>query len=83
MATRRDLLKGVAAGAAITGFPYIASAQTAKVLRFNHTDPANGARQQAALMFADAVEKFTAGRYKIQVFHSGQIANDAKSLEQL
>src|SRR4051812_30066620 len=83
MATRRDILKGAAAGVAVTGFPFVARAQSPKLLRFNHTDTSVGARQQASLMFADAVEKYTAGRYKVQVYHSGQIANDAKSLEQL
>jgi len=84
MQNRRNVLKGTAAaGLAIAGFPFIARAQSAKVLRFSHTDTSVGARQQAALMFAEAVEKNTAGRYKVQVFHSGQLANDAKSLDQL
>jgi tripartite ATP-independent transporter DctP family solute receptor len=85
MQNRRDLLKGTAAatGLAVTGFPFIARAQSAKTLRFSHTDTSVGARQQAAEMFAAAVEKYTSGRYKVQVFHSGQLANDAKSLDQL
>jgi tripartite ATP-independent transporter DctP family solute receptor len=84
MQNRRDILKGSAAAAfAVVGSPFVARAQTAKVLRFSHTDTSIGARQQAAMMFADAVEKYTAGRYKVQVFHSGQLANDAKSLDQL
>lgn len=84
MKTRRDMLKtAVLGGTALAGFPAIVRAQTAKLLRFSHTDTQAGARQQAALIFADAVEKGTGGRYKVQVFHSGQVANDAKSLEQL
>jgi len=84
MTNRRDILKGTAAaGLAITGFPAIVGAQSAKVLRFSHTDTSVGARQQAAEMFAAAVEKYTSGRYKVQVYHSGQLANDAKSLDQL
>jgi tripartite ATP-independent transporter DctP family solute receptor len=84
MTNRRDLLKGTAAaGLAITGFPSILRAQSAKVLRFSHTDTSVGARQQAAEMFAAAVEKYTEGHYKVQVYHSGQLANDAKSLDQL
>ncbi len=86
MTNRRNLLKGTAAvgaGLAITGFPFIARAQNAKLLRFSHTDTSVGARQQAAMMFADAVAKYTEGRYKVQVYHSGQLANDAKSLDQL
>jgi tripartite ATP-independent transporter DctP family solute receptor len=81
--SRRTVLKAIGAGAAITGFPYIARGQSATVLKFNHTDTEVGARQKAALMFADKVEKYTEGRYKVQVFHSGQLANDAKSVEQL
>ncbi|MGE8943390.1 TRAP transporter substrate-binding protein [Leptospira interrogans] len=84
MTNRRDILKGTAAaGLAITGFPHIVRGQSAKVLRFSHTDTSVGARHEAALKFAEAVEKGTSGRYKVQVFHSGQLANDAKSLDQL
>jgi len=85
MFNRRLILKGTAAatGVAVIGAPYVARAQTAKTLRFSHTDTSVGARQQAAEMFAAAVEKNTSGRYKVQVFHSGQLANDAKSLDQL
>lgn len=85
MLNRRLILKGTAAatGVAVTGFPYVARGQAAKTLRFSHTDTSVGARQQAAEMFAAAVEKNTSGRYKVQVFHSGQLANDAKSLDQL
>jgi TRAP-type transport system periplasmic protein len=85
MTTRRDLLKAtaVAAGVGVTGFPTIVRAQSARTLRFSHTDTPVGARQQAANLFAQKVESYTGGRYKVQVFHSGQVANDAKSLEQL
>jgi tripartite ATP-independent transporter DctP family solute receptor len=83
MRTRRTVLKGAIAGAAVAGFPYLALGQNAKTLRFSHTDPPGGARQQAAEQFAAKVAEYTGGRYKVQVFHSGQIANDAKSLEQL
>ncbi len=84
MTNRRTFLQGsAAAGLLATGFPNIARAQGAKTLRFSHTDTSVGAAQQASLMFADLVEKYTSGRYKVQVFHSGQLANDAKSLDQL
>lgn len=52
-------------------------------LKFSHTDTAIGARQKAAELFAKKVEEYTEGRYKVQIFHSGQLANDTKSLEQL
>jgi TRAP-type transport system periplasmic protein len=83
MTTRRTILGTAAAGLAVAGFPHIARAQTARVLRFSHTDTSIGAAQQAALRFAELVEQYTSGRCKVQVFHSGQLANDAKSLDQL
>src|SRR5690606_37910346 len=58
-----------------------ASAQT--VLRFSHTDQPGGARQQAALMFAERVEKYTEGRYKVRVYPAGQLANDPNGVEPL
>lgn len=85
MTTRRNVIKAAAllAGAASLGMPTVVRAQSVRTLRFSHTDTSVGARQQAAMMFADAVEKYTQGRVKVQVFHSGQLANDAKSVEQL
>ncbi len=84
MNTRRGILQTAVAGALATGIPTILRAQGAsRTLRFSHTDTSVGARHQAALMFASAVEAYTAGRVKVQVFHSGQAANDQKSLEQL
>jgi tripartite ATP-independent transporter DctP family solute receptor len=58
-------------------------ASAARTLRFSHTDTAVGARQQAAELFAAKVDEYTAGRLKVQVFHSGQLANDPKAVEQL
>lgn len=57
------------------------SAQT--VLRFSHTDTAVGSRQAAAEDFARKVEQYTQGRFRVQVFHSGQLANDPKAIEML
>jgi tripartite ATP-independent transporter DctP family solute receptor len=58
-----------------------ANAQT--VLKFSHTDQPGGARQQAAEMFGQKLEQYTQGRYKLQVFPAGQLANDPKAVEQL
>jgi TRAP-type transport system periplasmic protein len=90
---RRKLLKGACAvgaagsllmaGAAALLLPGAASAQTPVTLKFNHTDSPIGARQKTAELFAKKVEEYTGGRVKVQVFHSGQLANDTKSLEQL
>ncbi len=54
-----------------------------KVLKFSHTDNPGGLRDEAAKIFAQKVEKYTQGRYKVQVFPSGQLANDPKAIEQL
>jgi tripartite ATP-independent transporter DctP family solute receptor len=65
----------------LSGFSLEASAQT--VLKFSHTDQPGGARQKAAELFASKVEQYTQGRYKVQTFPAGQLANDPKSVEQL
>jgi TRAP-type transport system periplasmic protein len=58
-----------------------AAAQT--VLKFSHTDQPGGLRQKAAELFAQRVEQYTQGRYKVQVFPAAQLANDPKAVEQL
>ena len=60
-----------------------AFAQAPMTLKFSHTDSPIGARQKTAELFARKVEEYTQGRVKVQIFHSGQLANDTKSLEQL
>lgn len=57
------------------------SAQT--VLKFSHTDQPGGARQKAAELFAQKVDQYTQGRYKVRVYPAGQLANDPKAVEQL
>lgn len=81
--TRRDLLGSALAGAAVTGLPAVARGQSARTLRFSHTDTPQGAANKAAELFAERVARYTDGRYRVQVFHSGQVANDQRSLEQL
>jgi tripartite ATP-independent transporter DctP family solute receptor len=80
MQTVRFIRAGFAA-VALAGFSLAASAQT--VLKFSHSDQPGGARQQAAEQFAQKVEKYTQGRYKVQVYPASQLANDPKSVEQL
>src|SRR5450631_3502210 len=53
------------------------------VLKFSHTDQPGGARQKAAELFAQKVADYTQGRYKVQVYPAGQLANDPKAVEQL
>lgn len=59
----------------------VAGAQT--LLKFSHTDQPGGARNAAALLFAKSVESYTQGRYKVQIYPAGQLANDPKAVEQL
>ena len=69
---------------AIAGiFAAASAAQAQTVLKFSHTDTAVGSRQKAAEFFAAKVKEYTGGRYTVQVFHSGQLANDPKAVEQL
>lgn len=50
-------------------------------MKRSHTDQPGGTRQKAAKMFAQKVEQATGGRYKVQVFPAGQLANDANAVE--
>jgi len=76
----RRITLAVAVAAAV-GLSAPALAQT--VLKFSHTDQPGGARQKAAELFAQKVEQYTQGRYKVQVYPAGQLANDPKAVEQL
>jgi tripartite ATP-independent transporter DctP family solute receptor len=71
----------LAAAVAALGIGAPATAQT--TLKFSHTDQPGGARNAAALIFAKNVESYTQGRYKVQVYPAGQLANDPKAVEQL
>ncbi len=78
--TRRAGLLG---GLGLLALPAFAQGQQPRTLRLNHTDTDVGARQEAANLFARRVQELTEGRFRVQVFHSGQLANDARSLEQV
>jgi TRAP-type mannitol/chloroaromatic compound transport system substrate-binding protein len=72
--TRRKFLAGSAAagGAAITGFPMIAKAQTVS-LRFQSTWPAKDIFHEYANDFAKKVNDMAGGRLKIEVLPSGSV----------
>ncbi len=72
--TRRKFLAGSAAagGAAITGFPMIAKAQTVS-LRFQSTWPARDIFHEYANDFAKRVNDMAGGRLKIEVLPSGSV----------
>ncbi len=76
---RRSILSGLVMLAIGAAQP--ALSQT--MLKFSHTDQPGGARNAAALLFAKSVENYTQGRYKVQVYPAGQLANDPKAVEQL
>jgi tripartite ATP-independent transporter DctP family solute receptor len=75
---QRRTLIAFAIAAAFAG-----AAQAQTVLKFSHTDQPGGTRQKAAEMFGQKIEQYTGGRYKLQVFPAGQLANDPKAVEQL
>jgi tripartite ATP-independent transporter DctP family solute receptor len=70
------------AGIATLATPMVARAQGV-TLRFSHTDGPTGSRQDAAELFARRVRELTGGRVTVNVFHSGQLANDPRAVEQL
>ncbi|RPH46839.1 MAG: TRAP transporter substrate-binding protein [Burkholderiales bacterium] len=57
------------------------AAQT--VLKFSHTDQPGGLRHKSAELFGERVSQYTQGRYRVQVYPAGQLANDPKGVEQL
>ncbi len=59
------------------------AAQAATTLRLGHTDPPEGLRQKASLLFADKVKEYTQGRYTVDVHHSSTLGDDPKLLEQV
>lgn len=58
-------------------------AQAATTLRLGHTDPPDGLRQQASLLFADKIKEYTQGRYTVDVYPSSTLGDDPKLLEQV
>jgi tripartite ATP-independent transporter DctP family solute receptor len=81
---RRNLFRRTVLGTALAAALALAGPAGAQtVLKFSHTDQPGGLRQKAAELFGQKVEQYTAGRYKVQVFPAGQLANDPKAVEQL
>ena len=81
MKQRTILRQTMIALAVVTLWAGSASAQS--ILKFSHTDQPGGLRQKAAELFGQKVEQYTSGRYKVQVYPAGQLANDPKAVEQL
>ncbi len=80
---RRNFLAGsaAAAGAAITGFPMIAKAQTTTTLRFQSTWPAKDIFHEYANDFAKRVNDMAGGKLKIEVLPSGSVVPAFQLLE--
>ncbi|MFN3133349.1 TRAP transporter substrate-binding protein [Roseibium sp.] len=78
----KKFLSRLLAGVAVAAIG-LSSAQAAEKLRFSHTDNPGGSRQAAAELFAEKVAEYTDGRYEVQIYPSGQLANDPKAIELL
>jgi TRAP-type transport system periplasmic protein len=77
----RTLALGMAA-ALIWSAAVTAQAQSI-ALKLNHTDTPSGARHRASELFARKFGEYTNGRYRVLVFHSGQLGNDPQSIAQV
>ena len=81
---RRLMIRQFAVAALAAGtLGAAASAFAQTTLKFSHTDQPGGARHKAAELFGQKIEQYTQGRYKLQVYPAGQLANDPKAIEQL
>ncbi len=65
----------------LAGVAQAQSSADARTLKLNHTDTPSGARQIASELFAKRVEELTRGKYRVLVFHSGQLGNDPQSIK--
>lgn len=72
--TRRSLMTGAAAGAAVLSAPLVARAQ-AKTLRAAHIETTDSATHKGYEDFAARVKEATGGSVEIAVFPAGQLGN--------
>ena len=79
----RTLLRQFRLVAVMMVFACAGAAQAQTVLKFSHTDQPGGTRHKSAELFGQKIEQYTQGRYKLQVFPAGQLANDPQAIEQL
>jgi len=76
--------RGIGIGMFVCALCLAAGAATAgTTLRLAHTDPPEGLRQKASLLFAEKVKAYTQGRYSVDAHHSGTLGTDPKLLEQI
>ena len=82
--TFRKLIFGLFLAGTCTGLVAQTTAapnSESRVLKLNHTDTPSGSRHLAAELFASKVEEYTRGKYRVLVFHSGQLGNDPQSIK--
>src|SRR5699024_1430259 len=72
--TRRSLMTGAAAGAAVLSAPLVARAQ-AKTLRAAHIETTGSATHKGYEDFAARVKEATGGSVEVAVFPAGQLGN--------
>jgi len=61
----------------------VGAVEAGTTLRLGHTDPPDGLRHKASLLFADKVKEYTQGRYSVDAHHSSTLGDDPKLLEQV
>lgn len=71
---RKTFLAWAAAALAAPSLPARADAQR---LRFAHAGPDDSSQHLAALLFAKTVRERSGGRLDVQIYHNGQLGNDA------
>lgn len=82
--SRRTLLGGVAAGAALSlATPSLVRAQETRTLRLGIVTPPGHPWNNAALKVGEALKAETNGRLSISVFPAGQLGNEAAMLQQM
>jgi tripartite ATP-independent transporter DctP family solute receptor len=73
----------LAATAMVAAAMLIGSAQAQTVLRSSDTHPDGYPTVEAVKYFGKLVEERTAGRYKVEVYHSAQLGQEADTVEQV
>jgi TRAP-type transport system periplasmic protein len=76
-------LAAVAAAALMASGAPTAQAEPSQVLKLNHTDTPSGTRHKASELFARRFSELTKGRFRVLVFHSGQLGNDPQNVQQV
>jgi tripartite ATP-independent transporter DctP family solute receptor len=76
-------LKRIAAVATVAASLMVGSAAAQTVLRSSDTHPDGYPTVEAVKYFGQLVEERTGGRYKVEVYHSAQLGQEADTVEQV